>query len=150
MNRAIMNLDQAALDSLNLAEMIWGRLNKPVMLSLINSPSPLQFADESVAALMVFAAAGQPAIIHSACSLGSTGPITIAGSLVISNATTLAGICLAQLINPGTPLVYGLGAARPICAKVRMSMLRRKMPSTSPSALPWEGTIACPAGARGR
>jgi trimethylamine--corrinoid protein Co-methyltransferase len=60
---------------------------------------------------MVFAEAGQPLIIHSACTLGSTGPITIAGSLVISNATTLAGICLAQLINPGTPLVYGLGGS---------------------------------------
>jgi trimethylamine--corrinoid protein Co-methyltransferase len=60
---------------------------------------------------MVFAAAGQPVIIHSACSLGSTGPITIAGSLVISNATTLAGICLTQLINPGTPVVYGLGGS---------------------------------------
>jgi trimethylamine--corrinoid protein Co-methyltransferase len=60
---------------------------------------------------MVFAEAGQPAIIHSACTLGLTGPITIAGSLVISNATTLAGICLAQLVNPGTPLVYGLGGS---------------------------------------
>jgi trimethylamine--corrinoid protein Co-methyltransferase len=101
----------AAGDSLKLAEMIWGRLDKPVMLSLIDSLSPLQYARESVEALMVFAAARQPAIIHSACILGLTGPITVAGSLVISNATTLAGICLAQLVNPGTPLVYGLGGS---------------------------------------
>ncbi|MGD8880887.1 MAG: trimethylamine methyltransferase family protein [Desulfobacterales bacterium] len=101
--------EAAARDSLKLAEMIWGRLNRPVMISLIDSLSPLQYATESVEALMVFAEASQPLIIHSACTLGSTGPITIAGSLVISNATTLAGICLAQLINPGTPIVYGLG-----------------------------------------
>ncbi|MGD2187945.1 MAG: trimethylamine methyltransferase family protein [Desulfobacterales bacterium] len=101
--------ETAAKDSLQMAEMIWGSLDRPVMISLIDSLSPLQYATESVEALMVFAAAGQPLIIHSACTLGSTGPITIAGSLVISNATTLAGICLAQLINPGTPLVYGLG-----------------------------------------
>jgi trimethylamine--corrinoid protein Co-methyltransferase len=100
--------EAAAQDSLQLAQMIWGSLDKPVMLSLINSLSPLQYAPESVEALMVYAAARQPLIIHSACMLGSTGPITMAGSLVISNATTLAGICLAQLINPGTPLVYGL------------------------------------------
>jgi trimethylamine--corrinoid protein Co-methyltransferase len=30
---------------------------------------------------------------------------------VVSNATTLAGICLTQLINPGTPVVYGLGGS---------------------------------------
>jgi trimethylamine--corrinoid protein Co-methyltransferase len=101
----------AARDSLKLAEMIWGQLDRPVMISLIDSLAPLQYATESVEALMVYAAAGQPAIIHSACTLGSTGPITIAGSLVISNATTLAGICLAQLVHPGTPLVYGLGGS---------------------------------------
>ncbi len=103
--------EAAAEDSLHLAEMIWERLDRPVMLALIDSLSPLQYARESVEALMVFAGAGQPAIIHSACTLGLTGPITIAGSLVVSNATTLAGICLAQLINPGTPLVYGLGGS---------------------------------------
>ena len=101
----------AAEDSLKLAEMVWDRLDRPVMLSLIDSLSPLQYAQESIEALMVYAEAGQPAIIHSACTLGLTGPITIAGSLVVSNATTLAGICLAQLMNPGTPLVYGLGGS---------------------------------------
>ena len=103
--------EAAAIDSLRLAEMIWGQLDRPVMLALIDSLSPLQYAQESVEALMVMAAAGQPAIVHSACTLGLTGPITIAGSLLVSNATTLAGICLAQLINPGTPLVYGLGGS---------------------------------------
>jgi len=103
--------EAAASDSLNLASMIWGNLNNPVMISLIDSLSPLQYAPQSVEALIVFAAAGQPVIIHSACTLGLTGPITIAGSLVVSNATTLAGICLTQLINPGTPVVYGLGGS---------------------------------------
>ncbi|UCH22343.1 MAG: trimethylamine methyltransferase family protein [Deltaproteobacteria bacterium] len=103
--------EAAARDSLILAGIIWGRLDRPLMLSLIDSLSPLQYATEMAEALLVFAAAGQPMIIHSACTLGLTGPITIAGSLVVSNATTLAGICLSQLINPGTPVIYGLGGS---------------------------------------
>ena len=101
----------AAKDSLKLAELVWGNTDEPVMISLVDSLSPLQYAAEMVDSLMVFAKAGQPLLIHSSCSLGSTGPITIAGSLVVSNAATLAGICLAQLINPGTPIVYGLGGS---------------------------------------
>ncbi len=89
--------ETAARDSLKLAEMIWGHMSEPVMISLVNSLSPLQYAAEMLDAILVFSEAGQPLIIHSACNLGTTGPITIAGSLVISNATTLAGICLASL-----------------------------------------------------
>jgi trimethylamine--corrinoid protein Co-methyltransferase len=105
----ISSSEKAAEDSLRLSEIVWGRTDEPVMISLVDSLSPLQYAPDSVEALIVFAAAGQPVIVHSACTLGSTGPITIAGSLVVSNATTLAGICLTQLIRPGTPVVYGLG-----------------------------------------
>ncbi len=100
-----------AQDSLEMAQIIWGNTDRPVMLSLVDSLSPLQYAQESVDALLVYARAGQPLIIHSSCSMGSSGPITIAGSLVISNACTLAGICLTQLVNPGTPIIYGLGGS---------------------------------------
>lgn len=103
--------EQAAADTIEMAKIVWGELKYPVMISLINSLAPLQYAEEMIDALMVFASAGQPVIIHSGCILGTTGPITIPGSLVITNAATLAGICLAQLIRPGTPVVYGVSGS---------------------------------------
>jgi trimethylamine--corrinoid protein Co-methyltransferase len=37
---------------------------------------------------------------------GSLSPVTLAGTIALSNANILAGLTLAQIINPGTPLIY--------------------------------------------
>jgi trimethylamine--corrinoid protein Co-methyltransferase len=39
--------------------------------------------------------------------LGATGPVTLAGSLVLHNAESLSGIVLAQLAARGAPVIYG-------------------------------------------
>ena len=38
---------------------------------------------------------------------GGTSPATLAGTLLVQNAEVLAGITLAQLVQPGAPLIYG-------------------------------------------
>jgi len=40
-------------------------------------------------------------------NVGATAPITLAGAMVQTNATNLAGICLVQMVNPGTGVSYG-------------------------------------------
>lgn len=40
--------------------------------------------------------------------LGATGPLPIAGTLASGTAEDLAGIALAQMVRPGTPVVLGM------------------------------------------
>lgn len=80
---------------------------RPVTIGVVNSLSPLGYSDEMLQALMTYARARQPLIIAAMVLAGSTGPVTLAGVLAQQNAELLAGITLAQLISPGTPVVYG-------------------------------------------
>ncbi|MEE9229430.1 MAG: trimethylamine methyltransferase family protein [Acidobacteriota bacterium] len=106
---------QAALDALAMAGIAWGGKesidNKPVLISLINSRSPLQFSEEMAASLIEFARCGQPCVIAPLVMAGASGPITAAGVLALQNAEILAGLTLAQLVNPGTPIIYGSTSA---------------------------------------
>ncbi len=100
-----------AIDALEMAGIVWGGKehikNKPVMISLINSLSPLQFSDEMAGSLIEFARYGQPCVVAALIMAGSSGPVTMSGVLAVQNAEILAGLTLAQLVNPGTPIVYG-------------------------------------------
>ncbi len=102
---------QGTIDALEMAGILWGGkkaiANKPVTISLINSLSPLQFSEEMASSLIELARYGQPCVIAALIMAGSSGPVTQAGVLVLQNAEILAGITLAQLVNPGTPVVYG-------------------------------------------
>jgi trimethylamine--corrinoid protein Co-methyltransferase len=102
---------QGAVDSLEMAAILWqGKQNirnKPCLLANITTLSPLQFAAEMAAALIEYARFGQPSAIVTLIMAGCTGPVTMAGVLTLQNAEILAGIVLAQLVNPGTPVIYG-------------------------------------------
>lgn len=69
--------------------------------------SPLMIDRQYGELLMEVARHGLPCAIPSEALSAATAPITLAGNLVVLNAETLGGICLAQLVNPGTPVLYG-------------------------------------------
>jgi len=50
---------------------------------------------------------GVPLVISSSPQGGSTAPIQEAGMVIQINAEILAGIALSQMVNPGTPVLYG-------------------------------------------
>lgn len=79
----------------------------PFSISLINSLTPLRYEKHSCEALMAFAENRQPMLIASLVTGGATGPVTMGGVLILQNAEVLAGIVLAQLVSPGTPVIYG-------------------------------------------
>ena len=101
--------DIGARHTMEMAEILFGKdiSGQPVTVGLINSLSPLGYSDEMLRALLVYAEYGQPVIIAALAMAGSTGPITLAGLLAMQSAELLAGVVLTQLVNPGTPAIYG-------------------------------------------
>jgi trimethylamine--corrinoid protein Co-methyltransferase len=103
---------QGARDCIEMAAILWGGQDTlagmgPVSVSLISSQSPLQFQGEMAGSLIELARANQACVIDSLVMAGSSGPVTLSGVLVLQNAEILAGITLAQLVNPGVPVIYG-------------------------------------------
>ncbi len=62
----------------------------------------------SAIGLIEMAKAGVPVELMDTPFPGSLNPVTLAGALALANANLLAGLCLAQLIARGTPVVYCL------------------------------------------
>ena len=102
---------QGAVDGMEMAGILWGGkeniMDKTISVSLINSLSPLQFSDEMAGALIELARHNQACVVASLIMAGGSGPVTLDGVLALQNAEILAGITLAQLVNPGTPVIYG-------------------------------------------
>ena len=99
-----------AADSVRLAEIVFGAeaiRQQPALLSLINVSSPRRLDDRMLGALIAYARANQALIITPFLFSGAMAPTSIAGTLVQLNAEALAGIVFTQMVNPGTPVVYG-------------------------------------------
>jgi trimethylamine--corrinoid protein Co-methyltransferase len=101
----------AAMDTIEMAAILHGGKDAikkdPALSCLINTRTPLGYDERMLGALHAYAETGQAIIPTPAIMSGSTGPATLAGTLSLQNAEVLAGIALAESINPGTPVVYG-------------------------------------------
>lgn len=80
---------------------------RPFLVPYLNSVSPMLFNPETLDKLFVAVDRGMPVCCQAAPQVGATGPVTVAGTLVVSAAETLVGLVLAQLRRPGTPFVSG-------------------------------------------
>ena len=80
---------------------------EPAVLLNVNTNSPLRLDGPLSDGLIEFARMGQPVALSAFTMAGAMAPATVAGALVLQNAEVLAGIALAQMVNPGTPVIYG-------------------------------------------
>ncbi len=69
--------------------------------------SPLELSEECTDLIMEAAREGIPMNVLSMGLAGGTTPVTLAGTLVVTNAEVLGGIALGQLVKKGTPMIYG-------------------------------------------
>ena len=80
---------------------------RPIVSFGVCPTSPLQLIHECCDVIIASAKNWMPINILSMALSGATAPIPLSGTLVVHNAEVLAGIVLAQLTNPGTPIMYG-------------------------------------------
>ena len=84
--------------------------DKPCCFNLISTLSPLALTENTLETIDVCARNGQPLVIAPGPMAGGTGPISLAGNVTLANAEILGTNVYAQLVRPGTPLIYGFAA----------------------------------------
>jgi trimethylamine--corrinoid protein Co-methyltransferase len=86
---------------------------RPLLSALSEATAPLRLVEDQLQVLRAFAERGLPLMLHSHPIAGLTSPVTLAGELVLTNAEILSLVVIAQLIRPGTPVVYGMSSSVP-------------------------------------
>ncbi len=102
---------QAAMDLYRMGVAVAGGEDafrqRPMIIINMLAVSPLQWGNTNLDAIMALAKVGCPIIVGSEPQGGTTGPAPLAGQVMLNVAETLAGITLAQLVQPNAPIMWG-------------------------------------------
>ena len=97
------------VDAIEMAEAVAGGADalqaKPFVACYINVTTGLLHNADALEKLLFLAEKGLPALYIPVVSGGTTGPITMAGGLALSNAGVLVGLVISQLKREGTPVI---------------------------------------------
>jgi trimethylamine--corrinoid protein Co-methyltransferase len=101
---------QAVKVALEMATAILGDMRKlkdnPIMSFWASLPEVLGFEESLLNGINEAALNRIPMMIEAGPASGATGPGTIAGTFVLSNAELIGAFTIIQILNPGTPVVY--------------------------------------------
>jgi trimethylamine--corrinoid protein Co-methyltransferase len=75
------------------------------VFAAMEAAPPLTWYGDAIDCAWACAEKGYPVEVGCGCVMGGTGPATIAGALVQSNAEIMSGITMVQLIRPGTGIL---------------------------------------------
>jgi trimethylamine---corrinoid protein Co-methyltransferase len=81
--------------------------DSPGVITIISVNSPRRFDEAMSEGLIAMAEHGQAVVITPFTLMGAMAPVSLAAALAQQNAEALFGVVLAQLIRPGTPVMYG-------------------------------------------
>ncbi|MGD8403438.1 MAG: trimethylamine methyltransferase family protein [Anaerolineales bacterium] len=102
---------EIAEDHVNMASIVFGGEDEikcdPVLSAVVNANSPLRYDERMLGGLLTYARYRQPVAITPFILAGAMSPVSLPSALAQQNAEALAGITLTQLVNPGTPVIYG-------------------------------------------
>jgi trimethylamine--corrinoid protein Co-methyltransferase len=79
----------------------------PGVITIISVNSPRRLDEAMSDGLMTMAEHGQAVVITPFTLMGAMAPVSLAAALAQQNAEALFGVVLAQLVRPGTPVMYG-------------------------------------------
>jgi trimethylamine--corrinoid protein Co-methyltransferase len=79
----------------------------PGVITIISVNSPRRFDEAMTEGLIEMALHGQAVVITPFTLMGAMAPVSLAAALAQQNAEALFGVVLAQLVRPGTPVMYG-------------------------------------------
>ncbi|MDR1308400.1 MAG: trimethylamine methyltransferase family protein, partial [Deltaproteobacteria bacterium] len=113
-------------------------LRIPRIMVVANPLSPLKMDRNATYFLMEIARRNQVICVAPCAMAGTTAPMTLAGAFVQTNAETLAGIALAQMVRPGAPSVYGFLTT---VSDLRTGSIATGAPEQAISAI-WGGRLA--------
>lgn len=98
---------QVSADCVELYKRACGMNDKTVAIGICNSLSPMAWDKTMLEGIRAYAEGGQAVNITCCSMTGATAPIYLFGSILEANAEVLAGLVYAQLLRPGTPVIYG-------------------------------------------
>ncbi|HPE26774.1 trimethylamine methyltransferase family protein [Albidovulum sp.] len=100
-------MDGIAMAAISLGTTPEGLIDRPALVGVINTNSPLQLDIPMAEGLIAMAEHGQALAITPFTLAGAMAPVTLAGALAQQHAEALAGIVLTQIVRPGAPVLYG-------------------------------------------